>query len=241
MILYLSLIGIFIALLSFIDILCGFATNSALITILLIVGATLLEVVIDGFFAFVINKLPNKWFEIDNKFYNVSNNERKFYEKIKIRKWKDKVWELGSLGGFSKKSLQSSSDINYLKRFIVESNKGVLTHIVGCIAGFLILPMLIPFNCVLHISLPVAIVNFLFNIPSLFILRYNTPKLLAGYKRLLRTSEIKKSSSEPVVNHNESLSSSNNLLPNLELENSTPSNLENLSSNDNTQNDNLKE
>lgn len=191
MILFLSIIGLAIVILSIIDIFGNFVAYSPLLIITLIVGAVLIQIALDGLFAFIVHLMPNKWFEIDNKFYNVSNKERKFYEKIKIRKWKDKILELGTLGGFSKKSLKSSNDKEYLKRFIVESNKGVLTHIIGCFVGFLLIPIYLPFSCILSISLPVAIINFFMNLPSLFILRYNTPKLMAGYKRLTRTSESK--------------------------------------------------
>ena len=121
--------------------------------------------------------------------FTVSSKERKFYEKIKIRKWKDKILELGSLGGFSKSELKSSTDASYLKQFIIESNKGVVTHVSGCFAGFIIL-FVFPVQCLFTVSLPIAIVNFMLNIPSTFILRYNTPKLHAGYKRLVRNSAM---------------------------------------------------
>ena len=189
MILYLSLIGICVVILSLINIFANLMEYSPIIIILIIVGGVVIQFVLDGLFAFAVHLMPNKWFEIDNKFYNVSNGERKFYEKIKIRKWKDKVWELGGLGGFSKKHLLSNNDKEYIKRFIIESNKGVLTHIIGCFIGFALIPIYLPFSCILSVSLPIAIVNLFLNLPSLFILRYNTPKLLAGYKRLNRTSE----------------------------------------------------
>ena len=202
MILYMSIISIFVVILFIINIFTGITAYTASTTLLLILGATAIEFAIDGIFASLVHALPNKWFEIDNKFYNVSNGERKFYEKIKIRKWKDKIWELGSLGGFSKKSLKSRSDKNYLKQFIIESNKGVLTHFIGCFAGFLAL-IILPSKCILSISLPIALVNLVLNLPSLFILRYNTPKLLAGYKRLIRNENLK--NSQKVQNTTENL------------------------------------
>jgi len=190
MILYFSIISIFLILLFIVNIFASLTAYSSLITFLLIIGVTVFQFAVDGLFAFLVHLLPSKMFEIDNKFYLVSNRERKFYEKIKIRQWKDKVWELGSLGGFSKKSLKSSSDKEYLKQFIIESNKGVLTHIIGCFAGFIAL-FVFPSACMFNITLPICIINFILNIPSLFILRYNTPKLHAGYKRLCRNETSK--------------------------------------------------
>ena len=200
MALYLSVITLAICILSAINIVGSFISYSPAIVILIICGGVAIQFALDGLFAFLVHIMPNKWFEIDKKFYNVSNGERKFYEKIKIRKWKDKVWELGGLGGFSKKSLQSSNDKEYLKRFLIESNKGVLTHIFGCFVGFALIPIYLPFSCIWSISFPIAIVNLILNLPSLIILRYNTPKLLAGYKRLIRNDEKKNAEPKPVEN-----------------------------------------
>ena len=187
--LYLSIIGCIVLVLYFVNIIFDLVAFSNVTILIIILGGVLLEVAIDGLIAILIHLLPTKWFEINKRFFNVSSRERKFYEKIKIRKWKDKVVELGSLGGFSKSELKSSTDINYIKQFIIESNKGVVNHLFGCVAGFLIL-WLFPSNCLLCISLPIAIANLLLNIPSTFILRYNTPKLLAGYKRLVRNNAL---------------------------------------------------
>ena len=189
MILYLSIIGISVIILSLINIFANLLPFSPIITILIIVGGVVIEFLLDGLFAYIVHLFPNKWFEVNNKFYNVSNGEKKFYEKIKIRKWKDKVWELGGLGGFSKKNLQSTNNPEYFKQFIIESNKGVLTHIIGLLIGFALILIYLPLSCFWSVSLPISIVNFLLNLPSLFILRYNTPKLHTVYKRLQRTAE----------------------------------------------------
>ena len=187
--LYLSIVGCFILVLYFINIIFDLVAFSNVTILIIILGGVLLEIAIDGLFAILVHFMPTKWFEIDKKVFGVSQKERKFYEKIKIRKWKDKVLELGALGGFSKSELKSSSDAGYIKQFIIESNKGVVTHLIGCFAGFVIL-WLFPVECFFSISLPISIVNFILNIPSTFILRYNTPKLLAGYKRLVRNSAL---------------------------------------------------
>ena len=204
MILYISIITLFSIILSAINIVFNFMAISAGKVMLLVLGGVICEFAIDGLIAGLIHFFPNKWFKVENKFYIPSDGERKFYEKIKIRKWKDHVWELGSLGGFSKKELKSSSDIEYIKRFIIESNKGTLVHILGCIAGFALIAIYLPFNCLWQISLPISIVNIFFNLPSLFILRYNTPKLHAGYKRLLRNQNKTAGNTVNTITENES-------------------------------------
>ena len=218
MILYLSIILIFVVFLSAINVLCGFNTISQSSTIIIIFLAPVIEIAIDGIFAFIVHLLPESWFGVDNKFYKVSDKERKFYENIKIRKWKDKVVELGGLGGFSKKELKSGNDINYLKQFIIESNKGVMTHLIGCVVGFLLIPIYLPFNCIFSISIPVAIVNLILNLPSTFILRYNTPKLHAGYKRLLRNKNLNKK-----ITTTSNIEINSQPVPNIQLENSNSS------------------
>ena len=189
MTLYLTIIGCFSLILYFVNIIFNLTTFSNEIVAIVILCGVVFEIAIDGGFAAIVHFCPTKWFDIDKKIFSVSSKERKFYEKIKIRKWKDKVVELGGLGGFRKNELKTSSDINYIKQFIVESNKGVIVHIASCILGFVIL-LVFPSECFYSISLPIAIMNIVLNIPSTFILRYNTPKLLAGYKRLVRNTNL---------------------------------------------------
>lgn len=189
MTLYLSIIGVFSLVLYFVNIIFNLTAFSNITVAIVILGGVLFEIAVDGLFALLIHFCPTKWFEIDKKVFTVSSKERKFYEKIKIRKWKDKVVELGGLGGFRKNELKSSTDKSYIKQFIIESNKGVITHIIGCFIGFIIL-WIFPSQCLFCISLPIAIANFFLNIPSTFILRYNTPKLMAGYKRLVRNDNL---------------------------------------------------
>lgn len=185
MVLYISIISLAIILLFSISVLANITAYSVLSTLVLILGAVVAVIAVDGLFAYIVHKMPESWFSIDKKFYSVSNGERKFYEKIQIKKWKDKILELGGLGGFSKKNIQSNPDKAYFERFLIESNKGVITHIIGAFAGFMII-LFFPTNCILYITLPVSIINFFMNLPSLFILRYNTPKLMVCYKRMAR-------------------------------------------------------
>lgn len=142
---------------------------------------------IDGLFAWLINILPNKWFE-NKKFFEVSKREQRFYEKLGIRAWKDKVWELGGLGGFSKAKIDDPKSPEYSKRFLVESYKGEVDHIIGMFVGFTVI-FLFPLKFAWIVGVPVAIVNLVLNYMPIMILRYNTPKLKVLYKRALRNQE----------------------------------------------------
>ena len=132
--------------------------------------------------------MPNKWFTHDKKIFKISKHERKFYEKIKIRSWKDRVWELGALGGFRKNKIASTDDPEYFRRFIVESNKGIVEHRCGYFLGFLGI-FLFPLKYALSIGVPIAIVNLVLSALPTMILRYNIPKLTIVLKRLERQKE----------------------------------------------------
>lgn len=185
--LYLTVIGTAMLMIFAVNI--AFDTAAWYTAILLVVVCTALQFVLDGLIAIIINKLPDRFFSLDNPAYRVSDAEQKLYKKLKVRKWKDKVWELGGLGGFSKKSLTDPNSPAYIEKFIIECNKGVLTHRLSYPIGFL--PMaFVPGACAFSIALPVAVVNLFLNILPTLALRYNTPKLQLLLKRMKsRTAE----------------------------------------------------
>lgn len=143
---------------------------------------------LDGLFAILIKIMPNKWFLPDNPAYHVSEKERSIYRKLKVRSWKDKVWELGGIGGFSKKNIKEPGNPKYIERFIIECNKGVLTHRLSYLSGVLVM-----FTCsgvtAFTIALPAALVNLYLNILPTIVLRYNTPMLKSVLLRLKRKAE----------------------------------------------------
>lgn len=186
--LYLSVIGIAVCLISVINIILDTASwyNVVIATTL----CTAAQFALDGLIAIIINKIPDKFFGANNPLYNVSDAEKSFYKKIKVKNWKSKVWELGGLGGFSKRNLANPGSPEYIEKFIIECNKGVITHRLSYPVGFL--PMLlIPNVCAFSIALPVAVVNLFLNILPTLVLRYNVPKLQAMLKRMNRKQKAK--------------------------------------------------
>lgn len=181
--LYLSVIGGAMLIISAFNIAFGTAAWYAII--IAVILCTAAQFALDGLIAVIINKLPDKLFGAEHPMYAVSEKEKDFYKKIKVRKWKDKIWELGGLGGFSKKSLTDPNSPEYIEKFIIECNKGVLTHRLSYPIGFL--PMLFLSGiCAFSIALPVALVNLFLNILPTCALRYNTPKLQAMLRRMTR-------------------------------------------------------
>lgn len=185
--LYLSIIGIAMTVISAVNILFG--TASWYYIILAVIWCTALQFAFDGTIAFLINKMPDGWFGVNNRWYHVSEAEKRLYKKLKVRRWKDKVWELGGLGGFSKKKLKEPDRPEYIEKFIIECNKGVLTHRLSYPIGFLAM-LTLPNLCSLTVALPVAIVNLFLNVLPTLALRYNTPKLKAMLKRLQRNHSM---------------------------------------------------
>lgn len=172
--LYFSIIGTAIFVISAANII--FKTAPWDYVVVAVIWCAAMQFLLDGIVALVINKLPDKLFGVDNPMYAVSEIEKEFYKKIKVKNWKDKVWELGALGGFSKKSLKMPTDLKYIEKFIIECNKGVLTHRIAYLTGFI--PMLlIPGIGAFSIALPVGLVNLFLSILPTLVLRYNTPKL----------------------------------------------------------------
>ena len=184
--LYLSVIGFAMAVISAINII--FEVASWYYIIIAVIWCTALQFAFDGSLAILIKKMPDEWFGVDNPLYNVSNFEKELYKKLRVRLWKDKVWELGGIGGFSKKILKEPSNPAYIEKFIIECNKGVLTHRLSYPAGFLVM-LTLSGTPVLSIALPVAIVNLFLNILPTLALRYNTPKLKTLLKRLNRKKQ----------------------------------------------------
>ena len=163
--------------------------NSIMKVVGIVIIAVIIEILVDLLLAWIIHSLNDKHFGSDKKIFVVSDKERKFYEKLKIRAWKDKVIELGALGvgGFRKNKIKDKNDLNYISRFLLESNKGIIVHIANIIGGFLIM-LIPPFKWSFCVALPVSIVNAFLGLLPLFVLRYNIPKLLIVKKRIERTN-----------------------------------------------------
>ena len=149
--------------------------------------AVLGMIALNGIVAIICSKLiPNKYFDADKKFYMPSVKECKFYEKLGIKKWKDRTLEMGFLNGFRKNKIENSSE--HIKRFILENKKGYLTHFVSVIVSALSL-FFFPIRFWIPTAIPVVVTSLILNIIPMMILRYNMPRL----KTLLRFNERNKS------------------------------------------------
>lgn len=197
MVMYLTIILIATIFITSFNILCNSMTSgfSPFWTICVVVLGVIIEIAIDGVLAAVIHVFPNKWFGKDKKIFDVSRRERKFYEKLNIKNWKDRIAELGALGGFRKNKVKDANDPKYLELFIIENNKGIVLHIAGMVFGFLILLYPMP-KYFLYIGLPIALVNVYLNLLSTMALRYNIPKLKVALQRAEKHATLKQTLEE---------------------------------------------
>ena len=181
--LYFTTIGIAMAFISAVNI--AFETAPWYYILTAVVWCTALQFTLDGAVAFTVRMTPDRLYGIDNPLFHITEWEKELYKRLRVRSWKDKVWELGGLGGFSKKSMASTNDPEYIKKFIVECNRGVATHRLSYPVGFVAM-LTLKGTCVFAVALPVALVNLYLNILPTLVLRYNTPKLKTLYERLLK-------------------------------------------------------
>ena len=156
--LYLSVISAAMVTIAAVNLL--FQTAAWYYIVIAAIFCTALQFALDGIIAIAINKMPDRWFGAGHPLFRVTEAEKRLYQKLKVRRWKDKVWELGGLDGFSKKNLTQPTGPQVIEKFIIECNKGVVTHRLSYPIGFL----------------------------ATLVLRYNTPKLQALLTRLKRKS-----------------------------------------------------
>lgn len=139
---------------------------------------------IDGVVALIIRLLPKSLFQPDKKAFRVSERKINFYKKLGVKKWKEKVPDLGQFANFKKNKIENPFSIKYMHRFLVENCYGDMIHIVSAFMGFLIV-LFPPLNVSFTIAFPIALINFVINYMPMMIQRYNRPKLLNIYNRLV--------------------------------------------------------
>ena len=159
-----------------------------------IIGCTFSVIAIDAVFATIVRwLLPKKWFNKDKNF-SAGKKECLFYEKVGIKKWKEKVLELGVFANFRKNKIAEPGNNEYIERYIVEAHYGIVVHICCVIFGFGVIGIF--YKLALVVALPVALVNMFLNLLPIMVLRYNLPKLKTLYKLNERREKKLKNLSE---------------------------------------------
>ena len=156
----------------------------------LVVLGVVIEFTIDLIISGIVVVIPKKVFGGFNKVYKW---ERKFYDSLKIKKWKDLIpVGKGPIGiGISKKNLDNTQDISFLNRFIDDCFKAEVMHFFSMFFGFVLI-FIFPIRYALIVSLPIVLVNVFLQILPFFVQRYNLPKLQTLLKRNILLQERKK-------------------------------------------------
>ena len=184
MILYLSIITIAVLIISA-SLFFIFSTNFFYILGFTALAAVLV-IAIDALVATVCRLLPKRFADSSDTFYQVTQKEKKFYEKLKIRKWKDKIPEIGHFTGFRKNKIADPQSVEYIERFLLEACYGELGHLWIMPIGFVILALFFISETWIALAVPVAIINAILNLLPVFVLRYNRYKLEILRKNLLK-------------------------------------------------------
>ena len=170
----------------------------AMYSVLATVFGALAVVSIDIIVAYIVKTLPKKWFTQDKKIFAMSKGERRFFEKIGIRRWKDRVPDMGVLGGaVHKRRMSSLSDNAYVSMFLSEAAYGQTIHLAAAVIGFALVP-LYPLRFWYCFGLPIAVVNCVLNCMSMFVLRYNFGRLKTLYMYNERKRQRANRVKEPV-------------------------------------------
>ena len=145
---------------------------------------------VDAMVAISTRMLPKNWFSPFKRIYKVKEKERKFYDKLKIRSWKDRIPETGQyLVGFSKTKLESMTDNEYVKKFMRETVYAEVMHALSIPLSFLtafIYPKLF-----LLCGLPMIIGNIIMQALPVMVQRYNRYKLTILYRRNAKNAKQK--------------------------------------------------
>ncbi|MBQ8409848.1 MAG: hypothetical protein IJY39_13390 [Clostridia bacterium] len=187
MLLYLTVIIISIIITAGTKILLAptFSAELAIGAFLSVTIGAVAAIAIDGLSALIIRRLtPTRWYSPDKRLFTVSKTERDFYNRLKIKAWKDLVPELGGFTSFHKDKLEEVSDTEYLGRFIMEANYGMVIHLANALLGFLV--AFIPLCHSPSVWIPVFIVNFILSLLPIAILRYTCYTLTRLYRRSLK-------------------------------------------------------
>lgn len=130
--------------------------------------------------------LPKKLYNPFAKIYQTQPWQTTFCIRLGVRRWKEKVPELGRLAGFRKDHVDSFEPA-YLYRFLQENTFAEAEHVTGLTLSWVML--LLPWPYGLTVGIPYCLLGILLNGMSAMTQRYLRPKLIALYRRQLAKAE----------------------------------------------------
>ena len=146
-------------------------------------GATMLALVcvfvIDAIVAAIVHAIPEHKINPFKKCYTINKTEKKLYEKLGVKKWKDIIPESGKyLCHFAKDKVYEPTNNEYVLKFLRETCYAGIMHILSIFLGFIPLVVL-PQK--LNIVLPVCAINAFLQLLPVIVQRYNRDRLYKLY------------------------------------------------------------
>lgn len=141
--------------------------------------------------------VPIKAWNYNSKMFKVGKKEFAFLKKLKVKKWKDKVPEMGKTGGFPKDKVRSF-EIKYLERFLQETCFAEFMHAIAGTFPFLSL-IFVRTTSLIYV-LPIFITNLVLHILPCIIQRYVRFKLAKVYEKKLLKEIIMEKNTEKKEN-----------------------------------------
>lgn len=177
MILYLTIIFVGMGIVSLFNALFG--GMGAFDAVLFTVTSTLVMFAIDALVAWIVHSVPEKRINPFKKVFLIGKGERKLYESIGVRTWKDIIPESGKkLAGFDKRKIAEPNNNEYILKFLRETVYAEIMHFVCIFLSFVPLAFM-PYRWT--IVLPVACVNAFLQLLPVIVQRYNRIRLVSLY------------------------------------------------------------
>lgn len=146
---------------------------------------------------YLVHRLPRRRLQRDRGPLRLSWGERagRPYERLRIRRWKDRLPEAGALfsGGMSKRCVPSSAD-GGLERFAVETRRAELGHWLALLGG----PPAILWNPPAGAVAMVAY-GVLVNAPFIVVQRYNRARVARLLRRAAERSSTEGMAAEALA------------------------------------------
>lgn len=158
-----------------------------------VVFSTLAVIAVDGIVALISRALPKGLFNPTRKRFKIFKWEKRFAEILGVKKWKDKIPELGrAFVGFRKDTVGDIRNNEHVLLFMKETCYAEIIHFYSLFFGFLIM-LIYPIKFSLIFALPVAVVNAILNLLPIIVQRYTRPKLIKLYGRNQREENLEMS------------------------------------------------
>ena len=151
-----------------------------------------------GLICVITRLLPRKFYDPHNKRFKTFKCEEKVYRFLKVKVWKDKIPELGSISGFAKNKLKDPNNPEYMKRFLSENCLADSLHFYSILGGFVMFLFLGLFRMQYFWSIGVVIfiTNMILHGMSCIVQRYLRPKMMKVYDRMKKQEQLQKETSQ---------------------------------------------